>query len=206
MRPVVKSEGRENRYYASSPVPITLKITQSCTHTRPTSSAFPHFLAWRPLIWVLFTMNFNGCLKLVPLILQRPGSYSPNSRCKPRDSPFHGPLTNFLQIGLVETGLYPPQGKSGLQDLVITRELLPSPFPMLMHMKITSPVGDILEIGALWSTRVKDIPSFDRYFSQLQVFYTDYRYGVVVTLILSDHSCRPVRFSPHRSENTLSGG
>jgi len=33
---------------------------------------------------------------------------------------------------------------------------------------------DILEIGALWSIRTKDIPSFDRYFSQLQVFYTDY--------------------------------
>jgi 26S proteasome regulatory subunit N12 len=47
--------------------------------------------------------------------------------------------------------------------------------PLLAHVKIASPVGDILEIGALWSTRVKDIPSFDRYFSQLQVFYTDYR-------------------------------
>lgn len=37
-------------------------------------------------------------------------------------------------------------------------------------------LGDILEIGALCSIRTKDIPSFDRYFSQLQVFYTDYRY------------------------------
>ena len=57
-------------------------------------------------------------------------------------------------------------------------------------MKITSHAGDILEIGALWSTRVKDIPSFDRYFSQLQVFYTDYRYGVIMTVEcvrLSDH-------------------
>lgn len=37
-------------------------------------------------------------------------------------------------------------------------------------------IGDILEIGAFWSVRSKDIPSFDRYFSQLQTFYTDYRY------------------------------
>lgn len=36
-------------------------------------------------------------------------------------------------------------------------------------------VGDILEIGAFWSIRSKDVPSFDRYFSQLQTFYTDYR-------------------------------
>lgn len=38
-------------------------------------------------------------------------------------------------------------------------------------------IGDILEIGAFWSVRSKDIPSFDRYFSQLQTFYTDYRYA-----------------------------
>ncbi len=35
--------------------------------------------------------------------------------------------------------------------------------------------GDILEVGAFWSIRTKDIPSFDRYFSQLQTFYNDYR-------------------------------
>ena len=35
--------------------------------------------------------------------------------------------------------------------------------------------GDILEIGAFWSIRTKDVPSFDRYFSQLQSYYTDYR-------------------------------
>jgi 26S proteasome regulatory subunit N12 len=38
--------------------------------------------------------------------------------------------------------------------------------------------GDILEIGAFYSIRVKDIPSFDRYFSQLQTFYSDY-HGVL---------------------------
>lgn len=35
--------------------------------------------------------------------------------------------------------------------------------------------GDILEIGAFWSIRTQDVPSFDRYFSQLQTFYSDYR-------------------------------
>ena len=35
--------------------------------------------------------------------------------------------------------------------------------------------GDILEIGALVSIRSRDIPSFDRYFAQLQTFYIDYR-------------------------------
>lgn len=34
--------------------------------------------------------------------------------------------------------------------------------------------GEILEIGAFWSIRTQDVPSFDRYFSQLQAFYTDY--------------------------------
>jgi hypothetical protein len=55
---------------------------------------------------------------------------------------------------------------------------------LLVYMKITSLLGDIFEIGALWSTRVKDIPSFDRYFSQLQVFYTDYTW---VTFIRRGH-------------------
>ncbi|CAG8494789.1 3736_t:CDS:2 [Diversispora eburnea] len=33
---------------------------------------------------------------------------------------------------------------------------------------------NILEIGALWSVRVKDIPSFERYIAQLNTYYTDY--------------------------------
>ena len=35
--------------------------------------------------------------------------------------------------------------------------------------------GEILEIGAFWSIRTRDVPSFDRYFSQLQTFYNDLR-------------------------------
>ncbi|KAL0070898.1 regulatory particle non-ATPase [Marasmius tenuissimus] len=57
-------------------------------------------------------------------------------------------------IGLIEAGLLIPQGEPNLEDLVVAR--------------------DILEIGAIWSIRTRDVPSFDRYFSQLQSFYTDY--------------------------------
>ncbi|KAF5333462.1 hypothetical protein D9611_002302 [Ephemerocybe angulata] len=59
-----------------------------------------------------------------------------------------------LKIGLIQAGLLLPQGDVNFQDLVVAR--------------------DILEIGALTSIRSRDIPSFDRYFSQLQTFYTDY--------------------------------
>ena len=41
-----------------------------------------------------------------------------------------------------------------------------------MTMSLT---GEILEIGAFWSIRTRDVPSFDRYFSQLQTFYNDFR-------------------------------
>lgn len=52
-----------------------------------------------------------------------------------------------------------------------------------------SNVGDILEIGAIWSIRSRDEPSFDRYFSQLQTFYNDYRYVLLpVHLSASSHS------------------
>ncbi|KAK7470815.1 regulatory particle non-ATPase [Stygiomarasmius scandens] len=65
-----------------------------------------------------------------------------------------GTLLSQLKIGLIEAGLLIPQGDPSLDDLIIAR--------------------DILEIGAIWSIRTRDVPSFDRYFSQLQTFYTDY--------------------------------
>ena len=37
-------------------------------------------------------------------------------------------------------------------------------------------VGEILEIGAYYSIRVKDIPAFERYLAQLKVYYQDYKY------------------------------
>ncbi len=34
---------------------------------------------------------------------------------------------------------------------------------------------DVLEVGALWSIRVRDVASFDRYMSLLKTFYDDFR-------------------------------
>ncbi|KAH9943315.1 COP9 signalosome [Epithele typhae] len=65
-----------------------------------------------------------------------------------------GVLLARLKIGLTEAGLLVPMGNPNFQDLVLAR--------------------DVLEVGAFWSIRTKDIPSFDRYFSQLQAFYNDY--------------------------------
>ncbi|KIM29433.1 hypothetical protein M408DRAFT_328705 [Serendipita vermifera MAFF 305830] len=58
------------------------------------------------------------------------------------------------KLALIEAGLLVPVGEHHEQELIYAR--------------------DILEIGAFWSIRVKDVPSFDRYFSQLQTFYSDY--------------------------------
>jgi len=60
-----------------------------------------------------------------------------------------------LKLGLISAGLLPvlPSPDNSLEDLVVVR--------------------DILEIGAFCSIRSKDVPSFDRYFSQLQTFYND---------------------------------
>ncbi|PPQ66761.1 hypothetical protein CVT24_008718 [Panaeolus cyanescens] len=63
-------------------------------------------------------------------------------------------LLSKLKIGLIEAGLLLPQGNVNLGDLVVAR--------------------DILEIGAFVSIRSRDVPSFDRYFAQLQTFYVDY--------------------------------
>ncbi|KAL1723524.1 COP9 signalosome [Schizophyllum commune] len=65
-----------------------------------------------------------------------------------------GTLLTQSKLGLIENGLLLPSGDRNLEDLAVAR--------------------DILEIGAFWSIRTKDVPSFDRYFSQLQTFYTDF--------------------------------
>ncbi|KIJ37460.1 hypothetical protein M422DRAFT_177903 [Sphaerobolus stellatus SS14] len=65
-----------------------------------------------------------------------------------------GEILAQLKLGLIQAGLLVPQGEHNLEDLSVAR--------------------DILEIGAFWSIRSKDVPSFDRYFSQLQTFYKDY--------------------------------
>lgn len=73
---------------------------------------------------------------------------------RPQDLTKCGQLLTQLKLGLIESGLLFPQGSPNTSDLEITRE--------------------ILEVGAFWSIRTKDISSFDRYYAQLQTFYTDY--------------------------------
>ncbi|KAJ7228807.1 SAC3/GANP/Nin1/mts3/eIF-3 p25 family-domain-containing protein [Mycena pura] len=71
------------------------------------------------------------------------------------DLPKCGRLLTQLKLGLIQAGLLLPQDDDlNHDDLVVARE--------------------ILEIGAFWSIRTRDVPSFDRYFSQLQTFYADY--------------------------------
>ncbi|CAG7848854.1 26S proteasome non-ATPase regulatory subunit 8 AltName: Full=26S proteasome regulatory subunit RPN12; Flags: Fragment [Serendipita indica DSM 11827] len=65
------------------------------------------------------------------------------------------PLLAQAKLDLIQAGLLVPVGEHREQDLSYAR--------------------DILEIGAFWSIRVRDVPAFDRYFSQLQTFYTDYQ-------------------------------
>ncbi|KAF8183105.1 SAC3/GANP/Nin1/mts3/eIF-3 p25 family-domain-containing protein [Mycena galopus ATCC 62051] len=73
---------------------------------------------------------------------------------QPPDLPNCGRLLTQLKLGLIQAGLLIPQGDLNPADLVV--------------------VCEILEIGAFWSIRTQDVPSFDWYFSQLQAFYTDY--------------------------------
>lgn len=89
---------------------------------------------------------------------------SSSRRHRPNETP---------KIGLIQTGLLIPTAESNFQDLVVARRY-PQVIHLISHIFHT---GDILEIGAFCSIRAKDVPSFDRYFSQLQSFYTDFRSG-----------------------------
>ncbi|KAF7355157.1 PCI domain-containing protein [Mycena sanguinolenta] len=73
---------------------------------------------------------------------------------QPPDLAKCGRLLTQLKLGLIQAGLLLPHGDANPEDLIVARE--------------------ILEIGAFWSIRTQDVPSFDRYFSQLQAFYVDY--------------------------------
>ncbi|KAH9938537.1 proteasome 26S subunit [Fomitopsis serialis] len=73
---------------------------------------------------------------------------------RPSDPKKCASLLAGLKIALSEMGLLVPMGDASLEDMVMAR--------------------DVLEIGAFFSIRSRDIPSFDRYYSQLQTFYNDY--------------------------------
>ena len=102
-------------------------------------------------------------------------------------------FAHSLKIGLIEAGLLLPQGDVNLRDLVVARSYsteLNYHFSLILRIS-----GDILEIGAFCSIRSRDVPSFDRYFSQLQTFYTDYR-SVIYMKFRFYISIRLKRISP----------
>ncbi|KAJ1332726.1 hypothetical protein BSLG_008355 [Batrachochytrium salamandrivorans] len=59
-----------------------------------------------------------------------------------------------LKVFLTEMSFLLPTGQPDPKEVLLARETL--------------------EIGALWSIRVEDIPSFERYFAQLKTYYTDF--------------------------------
>ena len=65
--------------------------------------------------------------------------------------------------------------------------------------------GDILEIGAFCSIRAKDVPSFDRYFSQLQTFYTDFRSAHSLSSLPVPHVLRRSVLPPSKREFPVRG-
>lgn len=77
----------------------------------------------------------------------------------------------------------------------------------VVHMTISSlSLGDILEIGAFWSIRTRDVPSFDRYFSQLQTFYTDYRCDFILFGIHGlIYTCNSSVLPPSKREYPIRG-
>ncbi|KAK9761954.1 regulatory particle non-ATPase [Basidiobolus ranarum] len=66
-----------------------------------------------------------------------------------------GELLSKLKIALTELSfLIHGDDKTNQESLLLARE--------------------VLEIGAQWSIRVKDVPSFERYIAQLKTYYSDY--------------------------------
>ncbi|KAN0060950.1 regulatory particle non-ATPase [Thecaphora frezii] len=59
-----------------------------------------------------------------------------------------------LKIALTEAGLLVPSPEAKPEELVLAR--------------------DVLEVGAFWSIRTKDVESFDRYMNLLRAYYNDY--------------------------------
>ncbi|KAG0333982.1 hypothetical protein BG004_000605 [Podila humilis] len=66
-----------------------------------------------------------------------------------------GQYLSQLKIALIELSYLTHENKqNNIEELTLAR--------------------DVLEIGAQWSVRQKDIPSFERYMAQLQTYYNDY--------------------------------
>ncbi|KAJ3101767.1 hypothetical protein HDU97_001051 [Phlyctochytrium planicorne] len=65
-----------------------------------------------------------------------------------------GDYLDTLKKNLAKLSFLQPQAQADVKILVLTRE--------------------VLELGAHWSVRAKDIPSFERFISQLKTYYNDY--------------------------------
>lgn len=61
-------------------------------------------------------------------------------------------------------------------ELTQTGLLVPSPNDAANNTKEVVLARDILEVGAFWSLKQKDVDSFDRYVGLLRVFYHDCGY------------------------------
>jgi 26S proteasome regulatory subunit N12 len=93
-------------------------------------------------------MHLNEVTKLYETLNKEFNSANPNlQKC--------GEYLEKLKIAMIEFQFIAPEGEAQDQKiLLLTRE--------------------VLEIGALWSIRVKDISSFERYIAQLKTYYHDY--------------------------------
>lgn len=76
----------------------------------------------------------------------------------PKDLAEVGKQLTKMKIALTELQFMPTNGTPTPQELVLAR--------------------DVLEIGVQWSVQMGDIPSFERYMSQLKCYYFDYS-GVI---------------------------
>nr|KAJ3422957.1 hypothetical protein HK105_005306 [Polyrhizophydium stewartii] len=111
----------------------------------------------------------------VPCAAPRPADDPPPNVCVP-------PPTAQAGLEALKKDLAVPQ-----PDLAKAGQTLAKLKVLLTQMSFLLPVGsaspdpkelllarEILEIGALWSIRTHDIPSFERYFAQLKTYYHDY--------------------------------
>jgi len=93
-------------------------------------------------------MALNEVTKLYETLSKEFFSKNPNlQKC--------GELLEKLKIAMIEFQFIAPEEKAQDQKILLLAR-------------------ETLEIGALWSIHVKDIPSFERYIAQLKTYYHDY--------------------------------
>jgi len=93
-----------------------------------------------------------GYQSLMSNLVKEWNSKDGKGHCKNLDNV--GNLLTSMKIALTEANFMPTISNPSAKELVVAR--------------------DVLEIGVQWSIEKKDIPSFERYMSQLKVYYYDY--------------------------------